>query len=272
MHMLKLFPVCVAALSRRCCAAGAGGVDDLLGPLAASFPAVPRAGLHSAATDGLLEVLSVEGIPGSETECARDYSLSCPEGWVDDGDGKTCRAPLGYMGPCSGAIHFEEDATPDAKRRRASACDAQFPCKGACTQDYGAVCPSGWTPEGAECVAPAGYTHPCVGRKAFGDFGWQEKRQWADQCGVQWPCRSPQGSFAHLKAVAPLSRVGACSADFIAECPQGWQTLGDSCAAPSTYTGPCSGLMRLGSLTAAQKRIYSEACQSPWPCAAALRR
>ena len=272
MRALNVIPLCVAALSRQGWATGVNGVGDLLGPLAASFPTAPRASLQSAAADGLIEALSVEGLPDSEAECARDYGLPCPEDWVDGGDGKSCLAPLGYRGPCSGVITFEEDATPDAKRRQASACDAQFPCKGACTQDYGAACPSGWVAEGSECVAPAGYTHHCVTRKSFDGFGSQEKRAWADRCGVQWPCRSPQGSFAHLRAVAPLPSVGACNSDLAAACPHGWQKLGDGCVAPSTYTGPCPGLMPLGSLRAEQKRIYSEVCRSPWPCAAALRR
>ena len=202
MAMLSLLLLYVAAFSRRCCATAAVGVDDLVDLLAVSFPAVARVNLQSAAAGGLVEALSVEGLPGSEVECARDYSLPCPEDWVDGGDGKTCLTPLGYQGPCSGAIRFEQDATPEAKRREASACHAQFPCKGVCTQDYGAACPSGWLSEGAECVAPASYTQSCVVRKSFDGFGWQEKRFWADQCGVMWPCRSPQGGAAHLKADA----------------------------------------------------------------------
>ena len=196
MPSLSLLLACVVTLSRRCGAVAAEGVDDLVGLLGARFPAVPRANLRSAVADGLLEARSVEGLSDSETECVRDYSLPCTEAWADGGDGKNCLAPLGYRGPCSGGIEFEEDATPEVKRRQAAACEAQFPCKGVCTQDYRAACPSGWRSEGIECVAPAGYTDSCVTRKSFNGFSWQEKRVWADQCHVSWPCRSPQGSLA----------------------------------------------------------------------------
>ena len=264
--------MCAAALSRRCRAASVEGVDDLVDLLAARFPAVARSSLQHVAAAGWLEALPEEGLSVSEVSCTRDYSLPCPEAWVDGGDGKTCFAPLGYTGPCSEAIHFEEGATPEVKRRQASACGAQFPCQGMCTPDYSAPCPRGWVPEGVGCAAPAGYTESCVAHKSFGGFSWQEKRLWAEQCHVSWPCRSSQGSFANLGGASSLRSVGACNSDFAAECPEGWTKLGGTCVSPSAYRGPCSVAVPLGNLTLARKHVYSEVCQSPWPCATSLRR
>ena len=205
MSPFRLRLACVVAFLRQCCSAPVEDVGAMADLLAVHFPTVPRSNLELAAAGGLLEALEA----GSETECARDYGLPCPEAWVDGGDGKTCLPPLGYAGPCSGPIHFEDGATPDLKRQQASACNAQFPCKGACTPDYSKSCPAGWPVEGLECVAPAGYTGSCVTRKSFNGFSWKEKGRWADQCQSRWPCRSPQGASAKVGSEASLRRAGA---------------------------------------------------------------
>ena len=263
--------LCAVALSRWGHTAAAGG-DDLVDRLAVHFPTASRSSLQSAAADGLAEALSVENVPLSEADCARDYSLPCPEAWVDGGDGQTCLAPLGYVGACAGTLRFDEASTPETKRRQAFACDAQFPCKGACTPDFGAMCPSGWLSEGDGCVAPAGYTGSCVGRKSFNGFSSAEKALWADRCGVSWPCRSAQGRSSRMGGGASLRRARACTEDLSVECPQGWHKLGANCVAPLAYAGPCPSVASFSNLTSMQKQLYSDICQSQWPCAAALRR
>ena len=56
--------------------------------------------------DALRAALVAEGVPLSEALCVRDYSVPCPVGWVDAGDGGTCLAPDSYVGPCSESINF----------------------------------------------------------------------------------------------------------------------------------------------------------------------
>jgi len=188
------------ALLGWCGCAAAGDLNDAL---RARFPSVPRASIDAVVSRAWLEALGSEGVPSFEFECARDYGIPCPEEWVDGGDGATCLAPVGYRGACPRQVRFGSGgATPEAKRKQASACGAKFPCKGACTADYNEACPSEWRVEGLDCVAPGSYVGPCVARKRLHDFSWSEKKQWADACQVRWPCRLPQGGAANAEAAS----------------------------------------------------------------------
>ena len=72
----------LAAVSAKVSAAGPGVADEAVGV-------------------ALARVLSDEGLHDNEAMCDRDYSVPCPEGWVDRGDGGSCSPPIGYVGPCS---------------------------------------------------------------------------------------------------------------------------------------------------------------------------
>ena len=56
--------------------------------------------------DALRAALVAEGVPLSDALCVRDYSVPCPMGWVDAGDGGTCLAPDAYAGPCSESVDW----------------------------------------------------------------------------------------------------------------------------------------------------------------------
>ena len=156
------------------------------------FPGQPAEVIEAMMVESLASALDSEGIPNEEVECSKDYSTACPTGWIDEGDGGSCSAPPQYAGPCPKSMSFDGLSAVE-KISKARRCGASFPCVGACTVDYGALCPNGWEEgAGSTCVAPLGYAGPCVLHKPFTDLSPTQKADWAKQCKVAWPCRSPQ--------------------------------------------------------------------------------
>ena len=230
----------LAAVSAKVSAAGPGVVDEAVGV-------------------ALARVLSDEGLHDNEAMCDRDYSVPCPEGWVDRGDGGSCSPPIGYVGPCS-----EVDLRglpPLDKAKAAASCLAAFPCNGACAPDFGQLCPDGWVSSGSgSCAAPAAYSGPCVAVADFGRVGAAGKAAFSQACGVRWACgRAP---------VAPVVPSGGCEMDFAPACPSGWSGNGGVCSAPRGYAGPCSVLWVAGAWSDVEKRVVASRCEVQWPCAA----
>jgi CPW-WPC domain-containing protein len=119
-----------------------------------------------------LEAIAVaEGIPIGDLLCVKDFS-GCPSGWADyEG---SCFAPLGYDGLCPGEVAFE--GSPKEKSLLAARCGADFPCVGACSQDFSAE------------FDFAEYSGPCV-ETDLSVFSAREKAAWGKICGATWPCK-----------------------------------------------------------------------------------
>ena len=60
-------------------------------------------------------------------ECMRDFSATCPQGWLVDAAGATCSPAAGYAGPCSGPISFA-GYNADMLRDFSSSCGAFWAC------------------------------------------------------------------------------------------------------------------------------------------------
>merc|ERR1712061_950403 len=127
-----------------------------------------------------------EGIVAEDLMCTRDYSVACPLGWSDLGDGSQCLAPANYAGACSKTTSFGK--MPSEKSGKAAECATLFPCLGL-PQDYTKACPATWTQDFHGCVAPADYEGPCLRRKSFAGYSVIEKMNWGQRCGVFWPNR-----------------------------------------------------------------------------------
>ena len=159
--MLRFAFVSCASLAQ---AAILDGISD---DLTLQFSDVPTSVVAAAVTDGLSKALETEGVPASDVACVRDYSAACPEGWADQGDGETCSAPMYYQGQCSKDESFAA-LTPAEKRSKASACGSQFPCVETCAMEISSPCPDAWDIDASnQCVAPAEYAGPCIGRRDF---------------------------------------------------------------------------------------------------------
>merc|ERR1712050_798782 len=117
----------------------------------------PRSAVEEALMDALRDAADDEGVASEELECVRDYSLSCPVGWVDLGGGRCARNTAADTDDCPDMMDYG-GLTPTEKQARASRCNTEFACIGAYEPDYGQSCPDGWTLDlDKQCVAPTSY-------------------------------------------------------------------------------------------------------------------
>lgn len=139
-----------------------------------------------------------------ESVLRKDFSVACPIGWVDGGDGSKCIPPFGYQGACSEGVEFGQ-LDPEGKEARANECGATFPVLGDCVSDFSQACPEGWyTSAGTMCEAPSSYAGPCVRRKDFGRISANGKALFESTCAVRWPCR---GSMTLRRAQDSLAKT-----------------------------------------------------------------
>lgn len=94
-----------------------------------------------------------------------------------------------------------------------------FACRilvvGACTSDLSKPCPLGWRSDvNHDCLAPVGYSGPCVGRKNFHGMKHSERELWARTCDVKWSCaqrhdmRTPCTMYGRIVLPAGIWRRG----------------------------------------------------------------
>lgn len=230
------------------------------------FPAEPMMAVEKAAADGLTRALGDEGIGLSEIVCNRDYAQLCPQGWADTGDGNTCAAPRSYQGTCPPQVQMG-GMTAIQKMQQASKCGALYACLGSCTPDLSRTCPLGWLEDVShDCLAPAGYTGRCVGRKNFNGMRRSEKDRWARECHVTWPCRSKNGDAKEVDRISVSGVFNTeCVTDYSKACPDRYVLKGGFCQAPSDVPGRC-GFTLSSQYNAREKVAYAEACLTPWPC------
>jgi CPW-WPC domain-containing protein len=165
-------------------------LEGVVEQLSKAYPDEPRSAVEQAVADAMESVAGTERIASHDQTCVRDYSVACPLGWADLGDGLTCSAPFNYRGTCPSNTVFG-GLTPSDKSLLASKCSSVFPCVGAHSPDYDALCPDGWVEDAAHfCVAPVSYVGPCVARKRFSRMSSVEKTSWAVTCGISWPRRT----------------------------------------------------------------------------------
>lgn len=241
-------------------------VSGLVQKLQEAFPEEPTLAVQGAVASGLMRALSDEGMD-AQISCVRDYSGLCPVGWVEIGDGTGCLAPRNYAGSCR--LKFQLGGlSARQKQEQASMCDAEYPCFGACSQDYARKCPLGWELDvNQECLAPADYSGGCVSRKSFADLKTSEKELWSKLCGVTWPCHRTRKAAKELDRLSVKESFNAdCLPDYSAPCPEGFMLKGHWCES-ELGLGTCGALVDSSAYTPSEKSVYAEGCSAPWPCA-----
>lgn len=185
-----------------CVAAGAGATEPVAAELAKRFPAEDVEMLSRVAAAAMARAAGDEGV--SIGALTKDYSVTCPLGWADAGDGSKCLAPFGYQGSCGDSAEFGGLA-PHQKEALARDCGAAFAVAGGCAADFSQACPEGWLDRGeAGCDAPPAYTGRCVRSKDFSRISAGGKALFADACDVTWPCH---GTVAIKRAEDSLSKT-----------------------------------------------------------------
>lgn len=185
-------------------------------------------------------------------ECVRDYSVQCPEGFIEDST--DCIAPSEYNGPCNKLQPELHLLSNTAKASWAWACKADYPCiPDTCPtgSDYSHPCPIGWyAGSSGECESDDAASK-CSG-KIFVGADYTAKAALEEACGVRWPCKR-----------------NACLKDYGANCPGGWSDLGSAlCQAPGTYRGPCSQRIDMKEYEGRDdmKKAFESRCSVSWLC------
>ena len=119
------------------------------------------------------------------TDCASGIDFdNCPAGWTDNGDGYCSSAGASK---CLPSYKFSV-MTISQKEQLASVCEFEWPCRGACNQNYDVPCPEGWTSIGDECMGPRTYAGDCDFSFTSKGMTSAQKHALADSCGVRFPC------------------------------------------------------------------------------------
>lgn len=126
--------------------------------------------------------------------CDRDYSVPCPEhfvniGLVMGGQNDSCAASTQYVGPCASEAYYFASMSTQSKARWSDLCGAFWPCL-SCERQYQAVCPQQWTrvDNSLKCAPSAEYHGPCRGMWDFQSFTEEMYQQWSAECGAFWGC------------------------------------------------------------------------------------
>lgn len=177
--------------------------------------------------------------------CMPDYSVTCPQTWMDMGNG-ICEAPPTYDHHCLKRARMVNE---QFKRGFAAECAVRWPCQPACQQDFGRPCPEGWGVFEGMCEAPRSYVGPCAPFANLHGLANQDKAQYAALCQVSFPCQSP-------------SSIGLECEHDAATCPKGWEHKGSSIGICHGvhYQGPCRPMITEEALAAIGKLKYQEMC------------
>ncbi|OEH74015.1 cpw-wpc domain-containing protein [Cyclospora cayetanensis] len=185
-------------------------------------------------------------------DCVRDYSVQCPEGFVQQAT--DCVASDGYKGPCDKHQPELYLLSDSAKASWSWACKAKYPCMpDNCPSgtDYSQPCPLGWhAGNNAECTT-ADSALQCD-EKITASADSTAKAKWEKTCGVRWPCKKTK-----------------CVKDYDAKCPALWSEAESGvCRAPNTYQGPCPATVDLAAYQgkAHMKRMFEKRCGVSWIC------
>merc|ERR1712062_730519 len=121
-------------------------------------------------------------------ECAggHDYDSGCPNGWVEKAG--FCENPNALASSkCSSRYLFSVMDT-GMKQNLASTCGIEWACRTVCEEDYGALCPEGWSAQNEQCYAPASYVGECKYAANLSGLSAEEKRAFSNSCAAPFPC------------------------------------------------------------------------------------
>lgn len=212
-----------------------------------------------------------------EGGCERDWNRPCPHGYAAEpidfrayGETvrPTCVADVNYDGACEALVQFAHEGD---KKEFAERCGVSWPCKSRC-QGSGSTCPLDWTHIGdGVCAAPK-YFQAEGCRLLQGFRGWTPtmKSEFAQRCGVAWPCPTTSG-VDHVDGPV-RSGTAACTELNMAPCPFAWRSSATGvCRPPEFSTGPCSQPLQAAAMTVEEKLRWAGDCLLPWDCNDGIR-
>mmetsp|Transcript_45379 Transcript_45379/g.135682 ORF Transcript_45379/g.135682 Transcript_45379/m.135682 type:complete len:275 (+) Transcript_45379:178-1002(+) len=207
-------------------------------------------------------------------ECDRDWHRPCPHGFraadiptpeYRRALGPVCVAESDYDGPCEQRVRFTGILD---KQLFAERCRASWPCKRHCEKSVLSMCPVGWAHIGDSiCAAPANFKVPgCHLLATFAGWSAAMKTEFAETCGVEWPCVTDQDAAPEPKD-GPLP-LGQCSELDLSSsaCPRSWARKGTFCLPPARAEGRCAVAVDFTRMVAEEKLRWASECLASWPC------
>jgi len=196
-------------------------------------------------------------------ECDRDWHRPCPHGFraadiptpeYRRALGPVCVAESDYDGPCEQRVRFTGILD---KQLFAERCRASWPCKRHCEKSVLSMCPVGWAHIGDSiCAAPANFKVPgCHLLATFAGWSAAMKTEFAETCGVEWPCVTDQDAAPEPKD-GPLP-LGQCSELDLSSsaCPRSWARKGTFCLPPARAEGRCAVAVDFTRMVAEEERL-----------------
>ncbi|VWU50210.1 CPW-WPC family protein [Hepatocystis sp. ex Piliocolobus tephrosceles] len=178
--------------------------------------------------------------------CKRDYSVLCPEGWIEGSKGY-CLATNTYDGICEKRIYLK-DSDKTLKQMYEQKCQFNYPCINSCQKKYDDLCPNLWfLINNNECAPSESYTGNCKENYIFKNKTIEEKKMFEEMCDISYPC------------------LQTCKRDYSYNCPIGWKETLSYCLAPVSYKHNCKKIMRTN-MTEKEKLEISTNCHVFWPC------
>ncbi|GAW80622.1 CPW-WPC family protein [Plasmodium gonderi] len=180
-------------------------------------------------------------------KCTHDYSVLCPDGWVEGSDGY-CFATSNYKGNCEKKIYLKH-LDDVMKQMYEHKCQFNYPCINSCEKNYDDICPKLWIPiNDKECAPTEYYNGNCKDNYIFvGKNMEEEKKEFEKFCHVSYAC------------------LKKCDRDYSFNCPIGWGETISFCLAPSSYQYNCDRMMKKN-MNQWEKIQISKKCLVFWPC------
>ena len=253
-----------------CVAVGAGAssraaADVVAADLAKRFPAEDVEMLGRVAAVAVARAAGDEGV--SSDALSKDYSVTCPLGWADAGDGSKCLAPFGYEGPCGDSAEFGGLA-PQQKEALARECGAAFAVGGGAASLAVELAENALSKScGPKCLsvfrahATAGALPEALGQAAaHAERSRSAAKQWLDaasDASAGAPCATP--------AACAIKSLGVNRCNFArAALQKTYEELNTATHVLGTAVSSMCGCVRVGDVSSCLLKSMPAACAFPY--------
>lgn len=192
-----------------------------------------------------------------EVQCERDWSVACPEFWVETVSGYCIAPPQYRFEGC--AKMLPAGASITERQSIAAVCHVKWPCTSRCEKDYAQACPTGWLQNiDASCQVAKRRERvgPCEPVVIFANSSMtnavEGKKTFAAKCGVEF-CAQEE----------TLQSAASNSAEL---CPHGWIPVGEIAlhCVGLAYTGPCRPVVAMQDLLDIGHAAFGKTCNTEW--------
>jgi CPW-WPC domain-containing protein len=256
-----------------CVAAGAAAAspaDVVAADLSNRFPGEDAEMLGRVAAAAVARAAGDEGV--SSDALAKDYSITCPLGWADAGDGSKCLAPFGYQGPCGDSAEFGGLA-PHQKEALARDCGASFAfgdgaallaikrAEDALSKTCGPKCLSVFRAHASASALPEALGQAA----AHAERSRNAAKQWLDVSGEASASVASGGTPCATPAACAVKSLGVNRCNFArAALQKTYEELNTATHVLGTAVSSLCGCVRVGDVSSCLLKSMPAACAFPY--------